>query len=139
MRIYTIGYGGLAPSEFVRELKERSIESVVDIRIWPIRANMGSCVMSKSVEKGIQGLLARAGNGYFSLLELGNPVKDLTDWEGRYRRPIHSAGDSVFERLQDIPDPLCLLCAEKRPEECHRSMLAEFLGQRGHDVEHLVA
>jgi hypothetical protein len=45
----------------------------------------------------------------------------------------------MFERLVDIPEPYCLLCSEKEPETCHRSILAEFLQQRGHEVEHLIA
>jgi len=83
--------------------------------------------------------LARSGIAYFSFLELGNPFRELLDWKDRYRRLVNSAGDLLVERLKDIPDPLCLLCAEKRPEECHRSILAEFLSQRGHEVQHLIA
>lgn len=131
MTIFTIGYGGLEPSAFVRILTEQSICSLVDIRIWPMRANMGSYTMAKCSEKGIQGLLARSGIKYFSLLELGNPYKDLPDWKKRYRRLIDFAGDVLVERLKDIPDPLCLLCAEQKPDECHRSILAGFLGATG--------
>lgn len=138
-RMFTIGYGGLWPSQFVQLMEEHAIKSVVDIRIWPIRASMGSYILSKSAEKGIQGLLAGAGIAYFSLLELGNPFKDLPDWKDRYHRLIHSAGDVLIERLRDIPGPFCLLCSEKEPEKCHRTILAEFLVQHGNEVREIVA
>jgi uncharacterized protein (DUF488 family) len=137
MKVFTIGYGGIEPSTFVQTLVDQSIRSVVDIRIWPMRANMGAYTMARSSDKGIYALLARAGISYFSFLELGNPFKDLSDWKSKYRRLIESAGTLVIERLTDIPAPLCLLCAEKRPEDCHRSILAEFLRQCGHEVHHI--
>jgi uncharacterized protein (DUF488 family) len=138
MRIFTIGYGGLAPSALTAALKARLVQSVVDIRIWPIRASMGSYVLSKSPEKGIQALLAREGIAYFSLLELGNPFRELQDWKERYRSLTEAAGDLLTERLMDVPDPLCLLCAEKDPEDCHRFILAELLERRGYEVQHIV-
>jgi uncharacterized protein (DUF488 family) len=138
MRIFTIGYGGLRPSQFEQVLQEHSIKSVVDIRIWPIRASMGSYIWSESAERGIRALLAGAGIAYFSLLEIGNPFKDLPDWKDRYRRLLHYAGDVLIERLRGIPGPLCLLCCEKEPKDCHRLILAELLEKRGHEVEHLV-
>src|SRR3569833_921643 len=99
MRVFTIGYGGLEPSVLLSALKEWSVRSVVDIRIWPIRASMGSYMLSKSPEKVIRGLLARDGIGYFSFLELGTPYREMSDWKERYRRLIGAAGDLLTERL----------------------------------------
>jgi uncharacterized protein (DUF488 family) len=138
MKIFTIGYGGLGPSAFLQVLKDHSIKSVVDIRIWPFRSSMGSYVLSKSPDKGIQGLLAREGIAYFSFLELGNPYKGLPDEKNRYRRLVDAAGGLLTERLKDVPDPLCLLCSEKDPVQCHRAVLAEVLEHSGHEVQHIV-
>src|SRR5947209_8318981 len=110
--IFTIGYGGREPSELLALLKQHSIRSVVDIRIRPNRASMGSYVLSKAAEKGIQGLLGREGISYFSFLELGNPFLELPDWKERYKKLIDAAGDVLTERLHDTPGPICLLCAE---------------------------
>lgn len=138
MKVFTIGYGGLGPSALVAALREHSVKSVVDIRIWPIRASMGSYVLSKSPHKGIQGLLAREDISYFSFLELGNPYKELSDWKERYQTLIGAVGGFLTERLKEVPGPLCLLCAEKDPKECHRLILAELLEQCGHEVQHIV-
>ena len=138
MKAFTIGYGGITPVELLATLERHSVRSIVDIRIWPMRASMGSYVLARDPAKGIQGLLARAGIGYHSILELGNPYKDLSTWKDRYRRLVHSAGEVLVERLLDVPAPLCLLCAEKNPDECHRLILAEFLAKSGWEFEHLL-
>ena len=70
---FTIGYGGRKPDEFVKLLAEHGVRTVIDVRIRPDRASMGSYVKSRDETKGIAGLLAKAGIGYFSLPELGNP------------------------------------------------------------------
>jgi hypothetical protein len=99
---------------------------------------MGSCVFANSPEKGIQRLLATEGIQYHSFLELGNPFLQFDDWQDRYRQLLSSSGDLLTERLFAIPERCCLLCAEKEAAECHRSIIAEFLVQQGHEVEHLV-
>ncbi|MGD9518086.1 MAG: DUF488 family protein [Armatimonadota bacterium] len=42
------------------------------------------------------------------------------------------------QTLVALPRPFCLMCAEKRPEECHRLLIAEWLAGRGWEVVHLV-
>ena len=38
-----------------------------------------------------------------------------------------------------VPGPICLLCAERRPEDCHRALIAQYLASvAGKEVEHLV-
>ncbi|MGO9107955.1 MAG: DUF488 family protein [Thermoguttaceae bacterium] len=38
-----------------------------------------------------------------------------------------------------MPGLICLLCAEKCPEECHRMLIAQYLASvAGNEVEHLV-
>jgi hypothetical protein len=68
---------------------------------------------------------------------LGNLFLELDDWQERYRQLFERAGDLLTARLADIPRPYCLLCAERRPDQCHRRMIATFLGERGFDIEHL--
>jgi uncharacterized protein (DUF488 family) len=102
MKFFTIGYGGTEPGQLVGILKEHLIEAVIDVRLWPHRATMGSYVLSKSPEKGIQRLLAKEGIQYHSFVELGNPFLQLHDWQSRYRQLLSSSGSLLTERLLNL-------------------------------------
>ena len=138
MKFYTIGYGGRVPAEFASLLALHAIRSIADVRIHPDRASMGAYVKARSSDKGIEKLLNDRGIAYRSILELGNLFRDLDDWRPAYRALFERAGDLLIERLGDLPQPFCLLCAEKRVAECHRLVIAEFLvATRGWTVEHI--
>lgn len=137
MKIYTIGYGGRAPKEFHERLTARGIKAVVDVRLRPDRSSMGVFAKTKDPAKGIQGLLATAGIEYHSLIELGNVFMERADWAKRYRQLLDLAGSLLTDGLKQMPEPLCLLCAEKRVAECHRGLIAEFVRATGSEVEHI--
>jgi uncharacterized protein (DUF488 family) len=138
MTIYTIGYGGRQPEELVAMLKAKEICTVVDIRLRPDRASMGAFTKAKTPDKGIEKLLDHAGISYRSLIELGNVFLDFDDWQERFQRLLEAAGDLLTSRLAGIPEPYCLLCAEKRVAECHRRLVAEYMARRwGSEFVHL--
>jgi len=137
MKFYTIGYGGRKPHEFLDLLKQKDVKVVVDVRLRPDRASMGSFARAKSQDKGIQKLLATASIEYISVLELGNVFLEYTDWRERYRELLGKAGDVLTTRLENISSPFCLMCAEKSPSECHRSLIAEYLVYKGNEVQHI--
>lgn len=116
MKIYTIGYGGRKPQEFLRLLKERGIRAVVDVRLRPDRSSMGIYVKAKDAGKGIERLLASAGIGYFSFVELGNIFRDMDDWSQQYQ---------------------CLMCDEKHTGQCHRKLIVDYPVKEGYLVEHI--
>lgn len=136
---FTIGYGGRKPDEFVKLLTAHGVKTVVDVRLRPDKASMGSYAKAKDADKGLAGLLAKSGVGYLSLTELGNPFLEYPDWQTRYADYLDRAGPLLFDRLTDeIPGPVCLLCAEKRVADCHRRHVAEYLArERGWAFTHL--
>jgi uncharacterized protein (DUF488 family) len=137
MHFFTIGYGGRAPTDFLSLLTSAGVKTLVDVRLRPDRASMGSYAKAKTPDKGIEALLATAGIGYVSLPELGNVFLGDPDWPRLYAELIARAGDLLTRRLAGIPEPFCLMCAEKRVEECHRKIIAEFLAKDGKDATHL--
>ena len=134
MQLYTIGYGGWRPADFVQTLVDHGIRAIADVRLRPDHSAMGAYVKAKTPDKGIEKLLASAGIAYYSLPELGNPFMGLPDWRGRFALLLERAGDLLTARLSELPQPFCLLCAERRPADCHRSLIAGYLAARGATV-----
>jgi uncharacterized protein (DUF488 family) len=138
MKVFTIGYGGSSKEEFLSLLKFNGISTVVDIRLRPDRARIGFWSKAKTSDKGIEGWLSEAGIEYKSLIELGNIFLDYPNWHDWYEKMLNSCGELLTQRLINIPGPICLLCAERKVEECHRKLVAEFLARRhGAEVHHL--
>jgi uncharacterized protein (DUF488 family) len=135
--VYTIGYGGRLPGDFVARLQQANIPLVVDVRLRPDRSSMGIYVKARSADKGIQGLLAGAGIAYLSAVELGNLFMNCADWRPRYERLWQQAGHILAERLLQLPTPFCLMCAEQHASACHRQFIAAYLCQHGYTVQHL--
>jgi uncharacterized protein (DUF488 family) len=127
MKLLTIGYGGRSREEFLALLRAHGVRTVVDVRLRPDRASMGLWVKAKAPDKGIERWLAAEGFNYRSLPELGNLFMGFPDWKQRYAALLESSGALLTGRLADIPGPACLLCAEKRVEDCHRGLLADYL------------
>ena len=135
---FTIGYGGRKPDDFAALLAASGVKTVIDVRLRPDRASMGSFAKAKEPDKGIAGLLAKAGVGYVSLPELGNLFLDYDDWPERYERFLTLAAPVLFDRVEGIAGPVCLVCAEKRVHECHRGHIADHLTRsRGWTFTHI--
>ena len=135
---FTIGYGGRKPQDFTRILTDAGVRTLVDVRLRPDRASMGVYAKAREADKGIAGLLGTAGVRYVSLPELGNLFLDYDDWPERYPRFLELAGPLLFDRLEVIEGPVCLMCAEKRLCDCHRRHLAAHLEKtKGWSFTHL--
>jgi len=137
MKVYTIGYGGRHPQEFITILKENGVITLADVRLLPDRTRFGSYKKAKDSSKGVEKLLFDVGIKYVWLRELGNIYMSSDDWREKYRLLLEAEGDQRTERLLTLQFPICLLCAEKDPAGCHRSIIAEHLAGRGFEIEHL--
>jgi len=138
MELFTIGYGGRSPDDFVALLVGHGVRSVADVRIRPDRASIGAYTRARTSDKGIEHLLNERGIAYHHILELGNLFLGLEDWRPHYRELLRKSGDLLVARLERLPSPICLLCAEKRAADCHREMIADHLvATRGWAVLHI--
>lgn len=137
-RVYTVGYGGRGPTDFLKLLTDNGIGTIADVRLHPNKAHSGSFVKAKTPDRGIERLLGEAGIRYEWVGSLGNPFLTEPDWADRYRELMATSGEERTAPLLELPGPVCLLCAEKKPDGCHRKLVAEWLAERGWGVVHLV-
>lgn len=126
----TIGYEGARPDDFVRSLCVAGVDLIVDVRD---RAQSRRPGFSKSV---LQLSLTGAGIGYVHLRDLGDPkagreaarAGDLKKFVQIYSKVLETeearaALEWVAEAAQT--KTVCLLCYERDPKACHRTLVAE--------------
>ena len=141
--IFTIGYEGFSIEDFIKKLKDSNIQQLIDVRELALSRKNG-------FSKGILSLkLKEAGILYKHIPELGSP-KEIRhqlhqDWD--YKRFFeeyknHIKDIDVLGNISDIEGrakrkKTVLLCFEKDPKTCHRSIIAEELVKRGWRINNL--
>jgi len=139
--VYTIGHSNHAPERFLELLERHGIAAVVDVRSRPY-----SRMNPQFNRENLKRLLQAADIGYVFLgRELGARSEDPACYAGskvQYERlaatELFRQGlDRVCEGLETYR--LALMCAEKEPLDCHRTILvARHLRARGVAVQHIL-
>ena len=144
--LYTIGYQGTPLSAFIRSLQGAGVEAIIDVRL------RNTSHLAGYTKKETLSFLLTEGFGiaYEHLPELApsdelfDTYREGKDWE-RYRsrfvalletRGAAEIGRQVFARYRSP----CLLCAESKAAQCHRSVVATYWAGHLPDVHitHLV-
>jgi uncharacterized protein (DUF488 family) len=128
MRIFTIGYEAATMGDFIGALTAAGVERVIDVRALPLSRRPG---FSKTP---FRGALAEAGIDYVHLRALGTPAAGReAARKGRHEelRRIYAGQlelpEAIAEgaRMLDLAreKPSALLCFERDPAGCHRTLL----------------
>lgn len=128
--VYTIGYEGIDIDRFVATLNAVGVKRVADVRAVALSRKKG---FSKRV---LTDRLESEGIEYVHFMELGDPKPGREAARaGLYQQfrdiySTHIAGEVAQASLKDLrvmvgEKPTCLLCFERDPEVCHRSIVAE--------------
>jgi uncharacterized protein (DUF488 family) len=143
MRIFTIGYEGATVPEFVAALKKAGVERVIDVRALPLSRRPG---FSKTP---LRGALEEAGIEYLHLKALGTPA----DGRAAARAGRHADLERIYAGQLELPEaiaqsaqmlhlagekPSALLCMEREPAHCHRTLLLKAVAPDA-EVVHLFA
>ena len=143
MRLFTIGYEGATVGEFLAALQSAGVERVIDVRAIPNSRRPG---FSKTP---LRNALAEAGVDYVHLRALGTPA----DGRAAARAGRHDDLKRIYAGQLELPEaiaegaqvvglaeekPTALLCYERDPAACHRSLLLSALTPDA-EVVHLYA
>ena len=140
MKIFTIGYEGATMADFLTALKNAGVERVIDVRALPLSRRPG---FSKST---LAASLAEAGISYVHLKALGTPKPgrdaakrgDRAKLEAVYTDQLHlpEAQAQAAQMLELAAEkPSALLCFERDPAMCHRTLLLAVEGQGAEVVD----
>ncbi|UUR09392.1 DUF488 domain-containing protein [Sphingomonas glaciei] len=127
-RVFTIGYEATTTGEFIAALKAAGVAQVIDVRALPLSRRPG---FSKTP---LRLALEEEGIGYVHLRALGTPA----DGREAARKGRTAEMERIYAGQLELPEamaaaaqlgelvrekPSALLCFERHPEGCHRSML----------------
>lgn len=133
--IKTIGHSNHPIERFLDLVKAGGVELLVDVRSMPYSRRFpqfGRERLAKSLDDSGVGYI-HEGAALGGKPEGGGSYDDLAA-----RPAFHQALDRLIEQAGGRT--VCLMCAEKEPLDCHRTVLvARRLAERGVVVEHLLA
>jgi len=141
--VCTIGYEGASIADVIAALRDAGVSLVLDIRAAPVSRKKG---FSKNP---LAAHLREAGIEYRHLRGLGTPKAGREAARGG----DHVTFEEIFrahmeepEAMLDLSDamtlarqePVCLLCFERDPKDCHRLIVAHRLAaEAGLQIRHL--
>lgn len=144
--LYTIGHGDRPIDDLMGMLEHAGIKTLVDVRSRP-HSHRHSHFSDDSLRTATAGSGIQyhwAGRQLGGLRKPGpqSPHTALTD-DGLRAYADYMATDTFeIAVLQLIRlgsrAPLCILCAERLPQFCHRSLIADYLTLQGIRVVHLL-
>jgi uncharacterized protein (DUF488 family) len=141
-RLFTIGYEAATIDAFLDTLQAAGVRTLVDVRAVPLSRKPG---FSK---RRLAAALAERDIAYRHLQRLGTPAEGRNaarKGDSATMRRIYldhltepdAQAEMAMLRDQAAESPSCLLCFEREPAMCHRSVLIEAIGEPCYEVEHL--
>ena len=141
MHYFTIGYEATTMAEFLAALQQAGVERIIDVRAVPNSRRPG---FSKNP---LKNALAEVGIDYVHLKALGTPA----DGRAAARAGRHDDLERIYAGQLDLPEaivqaeqmreladekPSALLCYERDPAACHRTLLLDAVAADA-EVTHL--
>ena len=133
--VMTIGYQHRTVDDVVAMLRSARVKVLVDVRLTPLSRKTG---LSKN---RLAARLHEAGIDYLHLPQLGNPRDNRDAFRrhdeaavARYRDELRTPeGQAALDKLIRLArhHRVALMCFEADPAQCHRSMVADALGEIG--------
>jgi len=137
--VYTIGYEGTDIDKMLATLKTIGVEVLADVRAVALSRKKG---FSK---KALKARLEAEGIAYSHFVELGDPKPGreaaraglFDKFQRIYSTHLHCAeAKAALEALEETARraSICMMCFERDPTTCHRTIVADRLKARGIEV-----
>lgn len=135
-KIFTIGFSGKKPDDFLDILNAAKINCIWDIRLWRtsrfvpfysgtnLAATLGSRYEHHPEFAPTTGILAGYKDGCIT----------WPDYERMYRELLATRNPTAGLALNSL-DRICLLCTEKSATQCHRRLAAEYIAEQFPSIE----
>lgn len=143
--IYTVGHSNRAQPEFITLLEHAAIDELVDVRAYPqSRRN------PQFNRHTLAAALAEVNIRYRWAGEHMGGRRPVASESPHHALPVslrgyadHMLGQSfaaATRRLRELADAarVAVMCAERDPAHCHRSLIADYLVAAGDNVTHLI-
>jgi len=139
-KIYTIGHNKKSLRKFIELLHQAQVTKVIDVRL-----NNSSQLVGFAKKDDLSFILNLVGIEYEHLPQLA-PTKKIREkfkqdnnwdeYKEAYLRLLDERGALNFlEQSFKDSETICLLCAEDKPDQCHRRLLAECVPSYHPDIE----
>lgn len=141
--LYTIGYEKISLDEFIQILLLHDIQSVIDVRETTISRRRE--FSKKPLEEGLN----RAKIGYLSIPEVGIPsvVRNEILKDGIHQDLLIWYKENVLPKSKEYTKlansflqkgNTALMCYEKDPKECHRSLFAQSCKEHHPEIPEII-
>ena len=145
-RLYTVGHSNRTLAALLELLQAAGIRTLVDVRARP-RSGRFPHFNADSLEQGLaaQGRVYRWAGG-----ELGGMRRARSDsphaalGEGMRGYADHMNTPAFHRAAAELVElaaqaPTAIMCAERDPLQCHRSLISDYLMHQGVEICHLIA
>jgi len=139
--LYTVGHSNRSFEDFVNILLQNGIEAIADVRSSPGSKRFPwfnrSHFRARLPEMGVRYIWFRDLGGFKrSKGEDGSSPGGLEGYRAYMGQEKFRA---AVQELLKLAGSLrtAIMCAEKDPAKCHRSLLSEYIRELGHEVVHV--
>ena len=140
IHLYTIGFTKKTAEQFFELLIKNGVKKIIDVRL-----NNSSQLAGFAKGADLQYFARAIGNIDYVYIEDFAPTKKLLndyqnkriDWEGYCKIYNNMLKERDILKKYDVKDfdGSCFLCSEDKAEQCHRSLLVEFLKTNNKNIK----
>lgn len=145
VKLYTVGHSQRSLEELIGLLAEAGIRCLVDVRRYPTSKRFphfaSDRLRAACVAAAITYHWAGERLGGYRPTTVDSPHTALADGLRGYADYMESEPFARnIAQLKKLAEsaPTTILCAEKRPQDCHRLLISDFLWSQGVAIEHLI-